>query len=213
MANAMNRGSNWLSRVVIAFTLGSSAISAQALDQTYEISDLRFHGPADQNGWPIPVDVFEPGVVGHFLWTYTVGDFQNGKGTLLDLVLPITPLPLSEATTSVDLGQLSGTIPPDLHDMTYDFSIVFQSALTKPGQSTVVDPASTFDFTGSYMGSSPLSEWRGNIIAGTIAPLSSPVPEPSGTLLSAIGAAATLWGIRRRQPGARALLASGQERA
>jgi len=55
---------------------------------------------------------------------------------ICNLVLPITPMPLSILSTSATMAGLSGAVPGNVHDVTYDFSIVFQHALTRPGQTT-----------------------------------------------------------------------------
>lgn len=203
MASAIVSCCKSLPRFLALCALASIAGSASAASETYEISDLRFIGPSNQNGYPLPVDVLESGVVGHFRWSYTAGDFQNGTGSLLDLVLPITPLPLSLALTSATLAGLSGTAPANLHDVTYDFSIVFKPSLNGLGQTTHVGPGSSFDFTGNYGALSFPGEWVGQITAGTIAPVRAAVPEPGSLQLLTFGGAVLGCAARRRRTATR----------
>jgi hypothetical protein len=185
---------------VLPLLLVAMAPASHAASVVFTLSDLHFSGPAGQNGWPLAVDVVEPGAVGHFRWTYADGNFQNGAATLLDISLPITSLTLSDVSTTTDLTGITGTYPGNVHNLTYDFKIVFANALSSPGDTASVDAsASTFDFTGSYAGGSPLSEWTGNIVGGTISASVPAVPEPSTALLTAAGAALALLRVHRRR--------------
>jgi hypothetical protein len=157
---------------------------AQADTATFLISELTFSGSSSQNGLPAPLSVSEPGIDGHFVWTYMPGDFQNGVGQLTDLNLPITSIALADATITLDNTGITGTIPGNFHNLTYDWVINFTHALTAPNQSTTINSASsTFDFTGNYNYSNCSGcyfpgEWLGNI-SGNIIPQSAIVPIPA----------------------------------
>ena len=171
--------------------------NAYALSATYELRDLRFTGPSGQNGYPVPVDIFQPGVSGHFVWNYVDGSFSGGSGILLDLTLPITSLPLADATTTVELSGLTGTYPPNLHGITYDFVMKFSPAISAPDLSTKIDAgSSTFDFTGSYMGSNSDSEWTGHI-SGNVSPV--PETDSASMLLLGLGLASCAAACDRRR--------------
>ncbi|CAN5818548.1 hypothetical protein BH11PSE8_BH11PSE8_40020 [soil metagenome] len=158
--------------------------SAQAIAMTYELRDLHFVGPSGQNGLPLAVDILEPGVVGHFVWSYQPGDFSNGTGKLLDITLPIASLPPSAWTSNVDATGLTGTYAGNAQNTTFDFTIRFSPALSAAGGASAIDPAaSSFAFTGSYQGSSPFVEWTGNIVGGSV----SPIPEPARPWLMIAG--------------------------
>ena len=167
--------------------------SARAASITYVLKDLRFDVPGGENGIVNPISILEPGVDGHFVWTYPAGDFQGGVGTLLDLTLPFTTFPLSSAITSVDLTGITGAQPGNTHNLTYDFTIRFLPALSGPAQTVGINPtASNFDFTGNWFYAPGLSfsgEWIGNITSGTV----SPVPEPSTAWL--LGIAMSLFSL------------------
>lgn len=204
--NALPRWLCALSILMLGLLGGIS--SANAISVTYALIDLRFTGPA-QNGYPMPVDIFQPGVSGHFEWNYVDGNFAGGSGVLLDLTLPITSLPLADATTAVELSGLTGTYPPDLHGITYDFVMTFSHAISAPGMSTSIDPrSSTFDFTGSHFGSGSDVEWMGNI-SGTV----SPVPELNSASMVLVGLGLGLaWCLsgRARRVVARGLIAGAE---
>ena len=170
--------SRWLTHcrvTIVAVGLICGASAVKAVDVTYELRDLHFVGPAGQNGLPLAVDVLEPGVVGHFVWSFQPGDFSNGSGKLLDITLPIASLPLSALTTTVDAAGLTGAYAGNAQNTTLDFTIRFMLPLSAAGGASAIDPAaSSFDFTGSYQGSSPFVEWTGNIVGGTVSPVSEP---------------------------------------
>lgn len=180
-----------------AFSVFLANPAAQADTAYFALSELNFFGTAAQNNWPTDVSVSEPGVDGHFVWNYTAGDFQNGTGQLTDLQLPFTAVALADAIITIDNTGITGTVPGNFHNLTYDWIISFANPLTAPNQSaTINNTSSTFDFTGTYQTFN--GEWLGNI-SGNIIPVSSVVPTPSSYLLMFTGLLSLAYLRVRRQ--------------
>jgi hypothetical protein len=151
----------------LGFIVGNEGAYAAPLSTTFVLEDLNFQFPADQNGWPVSFDIPEPGVDGQFTWTYNSGDFANGTGKLIDLDLPITSFPLSEALLTVDLTGITGTNPGNFHNLTYDFALNFSPALSGP--TSTANVTGNVDFTGTYLYFG--GEWVGTVTSGTVHPV------------------------------------------
>jgi hypothetical protein len=163
---------------------GSQAARAQTLTAIYGLSGVIF--TADSvNGNP-PLFLTTNVMSGTFVWNYTAGDFQNGSGRFIDLVIPWTWHSFTSMTLTIDSSSLTGTLPGNFHCDGVDFGITLSPGLSSPTQGTsIATSSSTFDIWDSLC-----NEYVGHVTAGNVLPLPPPpgylTPNIIGTTVSLI---------------------------
>lgn len=136
---------------------------------TYDLDDV----------WLLP-DITDPNtgtqqMTGRVVWTYTVGDFENGTGEFSDLYIPFSGTAIGPLDIVVETKSMEFVLQDDFHDLGVDVSLKLTGAFTE-------DAGATVDVV--------LSKWQvevgtitsGHIISGSVIPTCwSPVNYGSGS--------------------------------
>lgn len=119
-------------------------------------------------------DISNPGsttpypVTGTFRWTYEVGDFANGTGTVVELDLPwwddAGPIGLD---TLIDTDQIEITMQGNYHDRGVDVTIVFDTHVTETTPADINLDQSQFHVEVGV-------SHQGHFISGRLVPLAPP---------------------------------------
>ena len=121
----------WIIRVALFSWLAAimSVGSAQADTVTYTL----------ENVWLEPYDNFTDNpygyesqqMTGSFIWTYNIGDFENGSGQFNDLFIPwYDSATYGMPNTNIGLNSIEFTFPGNFHDLGLDLTLFLPDSLS-----------------------------------------------------------------------------------
>jgi len=121
-------------------------------------------------------------LTGTFVWTYTVGDFQNGSGQFSALTVPFTVHDETDLDAVFDVGgSIEITLPGSVHDDGVDITLFLAQALTPTSGSPLDLATSKYEIGGNGF-------HTGVFLGGAVVPsgvTGAPEALPaSGTILS-----------------------------
>ncbi len=109
---------------------------------------------------------------GAFVWTYTVGDFENGTGQFTSLSVPWWSSSQPALIETIELDQIELTMQGNYHNLGFDMTIRLQQDLSPFLPSAIDHANSTFDIQVGV-------SHQGHIVSGSIVPR-CPVPTHYG---------------------------------
>ena len=149
----------WILRVVISawLTCALPVARAQATVVTYVLDDV----------WLLP-DISHSGVAarqmtGTFQWTYEEGDFENGSGQYIELVIPWYGSGLPDLEINIDATSTEFVLPGNFHDLGLDLTLFLIEPLSP-------DQASVIDTTRSIFNIERGISYKGHVVSGSIVP-------------------------------------------
>ncbi len=135
----------------------SPAAKAQTASVTYQLENV-WLDPDITHPWEGP----QP-LTGTFIWTYTVGDFENGNGVFTDLTLPWLPSNPPPLITTIDLGSIEVSMSGNWHGLGADVQLFLLNDLD-PNLPSVIDQArSAFEIENGVVR-------KGHVISGSVVP-------------------------------------------
>ncbi len=146
----MNLAMRWGVTFVCLCGMSSVAAGQTMITVPYRLDDV----------WLLPDNPFEPQqlLTGTFEWTYVDGDFENGSGQVISLLVPwggsgMGPLDTNIATDSIEI-----TLPGNGHDQGVDITLAFLTLLSPdPNQPSSIDT-----------GASAFEIQNGPVVSGTV---------------------------------------------
>ncbi len=125
-----------LTALLVVGTLlgGSSAVQAQTETATFTLEDVWFY-PDIANPRGLPPQQ----MTGTFVWTYDIGDFENGSGVFSQMYIPYYGSNLSDIRTTIDLTSIEFSLIPNVHGFSVDGTLFLLNPLSRD-QPAVVDP-------------------------------------------------------------------------
>jgi len=151
----------------ILTALATPVVHAQTATVTYDLVNVMLL-PNISHPWATNASP----LTGSFVWTYTIGDFENGTGTMVNYSIPYwgggaTVVP------QVEVDSLQFTMLGNYHNLGLDVEVKTLTDLDPWLPSTVDTINSSFDI--EYFG-----QYKGTMISGSIVPR-CPTTEAYGT--------------------------------
>ncbi len=144
--------------VLLAALAGISPVATgQTATVTYDLDNV-WLDPDVSHPW-------EPSqqMTGTFVWTYDIGDFENGTGQFTVLNIPWYNPGLADLNTTIDLTSIEITLVGNYHDRGIDITLFLLTPLS-PNQSSTIDTVmSKFEIQYGVT-------YEGHVVSGNIVP-------------------------------------------
>lgn len=103
-------------------------------------------------------------MTGMFEWTFEQGDFENGIGRFLEIVIPWYGSDLNSLVINVDIPSVEMSLVGNFHDLGVDITLFYLGSLSP-------DQPVTIDTTRSLFEVQRGISIRGHMISGSVVPL------------------------------------------
>lgn len=146
--------------LILVGVLVSPALG-QTVSVTYVLEDVFF--VADESH---PGSTAQRHMTGTYVWTYEIGDFENGAGELIGADIPYWGSDMSEIETTMEVASIEMSLGVSYHDLGVDVQMFTLVDLDPDAPSPIDTERSSFQVEQGII-------WRGHIVSGSIVPESS----------------------------------------